>query len=133
MKSMCGLHLSPATNLPFPTLPPALHGSRTYAAARAAGVSIGVMESALVRVVFVVQALLLLLLLRIFVIVIIIWAFMQLAYRCRKKQSIIAVRRAEEGEGGREGRHRCHPAMEHLADSPPMSVCGSGPSRACIL
>ena len=57
------------------------------------------MESALVRVVFVVQALLLLLLLRIFVIVIIIWAFMQLAHRCRKKQSIIAVRR----EGGREG------------------------------
>ena len=91
------------------------------------------MESALVRVVFVVQALLLLLLLRIFVIVIIIWAFMQLAYRCRKKQSIIAVRRAEEGEGGREGRHRCHPAMEHLADSPPMSVCGSGPSHMCVM
>ena len=70
------------------------------------------MESALVRVVFVVQALLLLLLLRIFVIVIIIWAFMQLAYRCRKKQSMIAVRR-EEGEGGKEGHPGCHPAMEH--------------------
>ena len=61
------------------------------------------MESALVRVVFVVQALLLLLLLRIFMIVIIIWAFMQLAHRCRKKQSIIAVRREEEGEGVEEG------------------------------
>ena len=92
------------------------------------------MESALVRVVFVVQALLLLLLLRIFVIVIIIWAFMQLAYRCRKKQSMIAVRREGEGEGGREGgRAPLPPRNEAFGRLPPMSVCGSGPSRMCVM